>query len=196
MPHLACEHDCAPLALQVDANAVKEAILKCMEDEDARRGDGTSIGPTFVRLAWHCAGTYSKADGSGGSDGGRMRFHPECGWGANAGLSTARNFLDPIKAMFPGKRSTLRQLQPRTHDATARSLSPCLCARLRDNLRVRACLHACIRVLFCSTRPLKRRPVHVCGGRGGGGHGRAADPLGLWPQRRHRPVRHSPTLGR
>lgn len=49
----------------MDAAAVKAAILKVMEDEDNRRGDGTSIGPTFVRLAWHCAGTYSKHDGDG-----------------------------------------------------------------------------------------------------------------------------------
>jgi hypothetical protein len=25
---------------------------QCIEDEEARREDGTSIGPTFVRLAW------------------------------------------------------------------------------------------------------------------------------------------------
>ena len=25
-------------------------------------GDGTSIAPTYVRLAWHCAGTFSKEE--------------------------------------------------------------------------------------------------------------------------------------
>jgi hypothetical protein len=33
-----------------------------IEAEDKRRGDGTGIGPTFVRLAWHASGTYSKVE--------------------------------------------------------------------------------------------------------------------------------------
>lgn len=31
-----------------------------MEAEDEKRGDGTSIAGTLVRLAWHASGTYSK----------------------------------------------------------------------------------------------------------------------------------------
>jgi cytochrome c peroxidase len=45
--------------------------------------------------------TRIKADGTGGSNGCRMRFGPEAGWGANAGLATARAFLDPLKKQFP-----------------------------------------------------------------------------------------------
>jgi len=89
----------------VDAAAVKAAIVKCIEEEEARREDGTSIGPTFVRLAWHCSGTFDKSDGSGGSNGCRMRFYPEAGIGANAGLATARAALDPLKKKFPGLSS-------------------------------------------------------------------------------------------
>lgn len=67
-----------------------------------KRGDGTSLYGTLIRLAWHASGTYSKVDKSGGSDGARMRFNPEASWGANAGLLVARDALEPVKAKFPG----------------------------------------------------------------------------------------------
>mmetsp|Transcript_66813 Transcript_66813/g.184248 ORF Transcript_66813/g.184248 Transcript_66813/m.184248 type:complete len:221 (+) Transcript_66813:84-746(+) len=84
-----------------DLEAVRAEIEKTIDDEEERRGDGTSIGPTYVRLAWHCAGTFSKVDGTGGSNGCRMRFGPEAGWGANAGLSTARISLEAVHTKFP-----------------------------------------------------------------------------------------------
>ena len=37
-------------------------------------GGGGPVGPMLVRLAWHCSGTYSAADGTGGSDGATMRL--------------------------------------------------------------------------------------------------------------------------
>lgn len=43
------------------------------------------------------AGTYSKRDGSGGSNGARMRFDPEASWGANAGLELPRKALENVK---------------------------------------------------------------------------------------------------
>ncbi|KAJ3191060.1 hypothetical protein HDU82_003742, partial [Entophlyctis luteolus] len=63
-----------------------------------RKGyDNGNIGPLLVRLAWHCAGTFDANDGSGGSNGARMRLIPEAEDPANAGLDVARNFLEPIK---------------------------------------------------------------------------------------------------
>lgn len=59
--------------------------------------DDGSYGPVLVRLAWHASGTYDAATGTGGSNGATMRFAPEGGHGANAGLKNARDFLEPVK---------------------------------------------------------------------------------------------------
>lgn len=84
-----------------EVDAVKKDIIELMEAEDERRSDGTSIGGTLVRLAWHASGTYSAKDRTGGSNGACMRFAPEANWGCNAGLGVARAFLEPIKAKHP-----------------------------------------------------------------------------------------------
>ena len=65
-------------------------------------GDGTSIAPTLVRLAWHSSGTYSAFDKTGGSNGATMRFKPDSEWGANAGLKVARDFMETIVKKNPG----------------------------------------------------------------------------------------------
>lgn len=84
----------------VNLEKVKAAIAQLIETDAEKRNDGTSLKGTFVRLAWHSAGTYSRIDGSGGCNGGRMRFKPESSWGANAGLEKAREALEPIKGRF------------------------------------------------------------------------------------------------
>ena len=83
------------------ATEIKTAVQNLIDENAEKRGDGTSLTGTFVRLAWHCSGTYSQKDNSGGSNGGRMRFRPEADFGANAGLGVARAALEPIKAQFP-----------------------------------------------------------------------------------------------
>ena len=85
----------------VDLNKVREAIVQVVESDAEKRGDGTSLAGTLIRLAWHASGTYSQADHSGGSNGARMRYDPEASWGANAGLDVARAALEPVKAKFP-----------------------------------------------------------------------------------------------
>lgn len=91
----------AKSAPPADMAAVKKSIADLIEEDMEKRGDGTSLIGTFVRLAWHCAGSYSKEDGSGGSNGARMRFDPEKNWGGNAGLGIARDTLEPIKPKHP-----------------------------------------------------------------------------------------------
>jgi len=86
---------------ELDLDSVRASIVDLIEQDAERRGDGTSIAGTFVRLSWHCAGTYQAADNSGGSNGARMRFDPEASYGNNAGLDKARAALEPIKKKHP-----------------------------------------------------------------------------------------------
>jgi cytochrome c peroxidase len=85
----------------VDLDKVRASIVELIETDEEKRDDGTSLRGTFIRLAWHCCGSYSKEDGKGGSNGAKMRFDPEASWGNNAGLNVARTALEPIKAKFP-----------------------------------------------------------------------------------------------
>ncbi|RHZ88451.1 hypothetical protein Glove_22g67 [Diversispora epigaea] len=63
--------------------------------------DDGSLGPLFVRLAWHASGTFDKYSCTGGSGGATMRFSIEANDPANAGLEHARAFLEPIKQKHP-----------------------------------------------------------------------------------------------
>ena len=86
----------------VDLAKVREAIIEVVESDAEKRGDGTSLYGTMIRLAWHCSGSYSAKDGSGGSQGARMRFDPEASWGGNAGLKAVpQPALEAVKAKFP-----------------------------------------------------------------------------------------------
>jgi len=71
------------------------------KDIEAIFDENPDHGPFFVRLAWHCCGSYDKADGTGGSNGATMRFSPEADHGGNAGLGIARGLLEDVKAKHP-----------------------------------------------------------------------------------------------
>jgi cytochrome c peroxidase len=81
-------------------DALKKELITMIDAEEEKRGDGTSIAATLIRLAWHSSGTYSAKDKTGGSNGATQRMLPESGWGANAGLNGAREFLAPLKAKY------------------------------------------------------------------------------------------------
>lgn len=83
-------------------DAVRADIVKVLEADYVDSSyDGATPGPVFVRLAWHSAGTFCKQTGTGGSSGAGMRFQPELGWGANAGLDVAQALLEPVKKKHP-----------------------------------------------------------------------------------------------
>jgi len=92
-----------------DWNKVREDIAELIQDDkvvnpsvdEGVQGGGGFVAPMLLRLAWHCSGTWCKTAMNGGSDGGTMRFKPECDHGGNAGLGIARDLLEPIKAKYP-----------------------------------------------------------------------------------------------
>jgi len=102
---LAAQRDVRPAACdaKVDWAAVRAEVVNLLEDDKYTDSsyEGANPGPVLLRLAWHSAGTFCKSTRTGGSDGATMRFQPELGWGANAGLDYAQSLLEPIKKKFP-----------------------------------------------------------------------------------------------
>jgi catalase (peroxidase I) len=86
--------------------AVEADLIKLMTDSQPEWpadefDDGTvSYAGLFIRLAWHCNGSYRQTDGRGGCDGGRIRFAPESNWADNGNLDKARALLEPIKEKY------------------------------------------------------------------------------------------------
>jgi catalase (peroxidase I) len=89
----------------VDWAAVKEDVITLLDSSQdfwpadelgivTRKKSYTGL---FVRLAWHCSGSYRESDGRGGCEGGRQRFEPELSWADNANLIHAHQLLMPIK---------------------------------------------------------------------------------------------------
>jgi len=87
-----------PVAPKHDVANVAKDIVALLDDPEY---DDGSRGPLFVRLAWHCAGTYDKHTNTGGSNGATMRFREESNHGANAGLYLARALLEGVKQKHP-----------------------------------------------------------------------------------------------
>ena len=57
--------------------------------------------PIAMRVAWHASGTYDKRNGTGGSNGGTMRFPEEAAHEANNGLGIVRDMLHMVHKKHP-----------------------------------------------------------------------------------------------
>jgi len=88
----------ANTADDVDWEALEGELLKFMKRP--AYDDGT-LGPLFIRLAWHSSGTYDAVTKTGGSNGATMRHKLEAEDPENAGLDIARDLLEEVKAKYP-----------------------------------------------------------------------------------------------
>ena len=97
------EYNEALAELDIEAVVQDLSVLLTSSDEcwpaDSFHGIA-SYGPLFIRMAWHCSGTYRESDEAGGCAGGRQRFPPEASWEDNTNLDKARALLAPIKDKY------------------------------------------------------------------------------------------------
>ncbi|WP_235734962.1 catalase/peroxidase HPI [Nocardioides alcanivorans] len=85
----------------LDYDALKADLNDALTDSyDWWPADFGNYGPSFIRMAWHSAGTYRITDGRGGAGAGMQRFAPLNSWPDNVLLDRARRVLWPVKKKY------------------------------------------------------------------------------------------------
>jgi catalase-peroxidase len=95
------DFDYATAFATLDVDALKQDVMDVMAtSQDWWPSDYGHYGPLFIRMSWHSAGTYRKADGRGGGGSGAQRFAPLNSWPDNVSLDKARRLLWPVKQKY------------------------------------------------------------------------------------------------
>lgn len=91
---------------KLDVAALKKDMHALMTDSQAWwPADWGHYGGLMIRMAWHAAGSYRRADGRGGAGTGNQRFAPLNSWPDNVNLDKARRLMWPIKKKYGNKVS-------------------------------------------------------------------------------------------
>ncbi|KIZ06814.1 hypothetical protein MNEG_1131 [Monoraphidium neglectum] len=88
----------------VDTDSWKQQLKGARADVEALIR-ATHANPILIRLAWHDSGTFDEnikqAWPKPGGATASIRFNPEIGHGANAGLQAALDLVEPVKQKYP-----------------------------------------------------------------------------------------------